>query len=295
MFSKLIARLKRVFANDRGTSVISRAQTSFIFAIPVAPFVDQKQWDHLNELLLATLRSALNQSNANFRILVAGHERPEALDQVGDDRVEFVPVAFPKPSDPRSRRQDKRRKRWAIAARFRQMGGGYFMYLDADDYVHRDLVQFVLDDDNKSGYFIPEGYALDYKNGVLATIPGAWRKPFNHVCGSSGIVYFRPQDLPKAPYPVQRLATQPYFKYRNHLSFQDVSLTDRPNTAIPFRAAIYVVNNDINLSNVIVRTPERQERLIAGIKKRRIEDDSAILQQFGVRKLSAGEPAGMER
>lgn len=288
MFSRLRSKLKRLFSPRRETAKSGKSAKSaatrpnFVFAIPIAGYSNDTQWEHLSELLLRTVRSALNQRDPNFRIFIAGHERPERLDEITDERVEFISVSFDKPTSPKARRQDKTRKRWAIAARYRTLGGGYFMYLDADDYVHRDLVGYVLEDDSRSGYFIPEGYALDYKNATLAPIPGAWRKPFNHVCGSSGIVYFRERDLPRNPFPEQRLRRDKYFKIRNHLSFQDVALGERPNTPVPFRAAIYNVNNELNLSNVIVRTPERQQRLIEGIRKRKIKDDKEILEAFGV-------------
>jgi len=281
----LSKQIKRLLSFRSGTSNNTQARPNFVFAIPIAGYTSPTQWEHLSELLLRTIRSTLNQGNPHFKVFVAGHERPARLDEITDERVEFIPVEFAKPTTPRGRRQDKTRKRWAIAAHYRKLGGGYFMYLDADDYVHRNLVDHVLTDDNRSGYFIPEGYALDYKNANLAPIPGAWRKPFNHVCGSSGIVYFEPDDLPRKPFPQQWLRKEPYFKIRNHLSFQDVSLREQPNSPIPFPAAIYNVNNALNLSNVIVRTPERQLRLIEGIRKRKIKDDRPILEAFGVEEL----------
>lgn len=259
---------------------------NFAFAVPVAPFRDATQWQHLNTMLSETLRSVFNSTNGNFRVLVAGHERPEALDLFNDPRLEFIEVAFGKPESSEEGRQDKRRKRWAIAARFREIGGGYFMYLDADDYIHRELTAYILDDDNKTGYFIPEGYALDYKNRVLAAIPGAWRKPFNHVCGSSGIIYFEERDLPARAYPSQKLRLDNYFKIRNHLSFEEVTLRDKPNAPVPFPAAIYNINNELNLSNDLVRTEERQQQLIDGIRKRQIKDTAQIAENFGLQNVS---------
>ena len=258
---------------------------NFAFAIPIAPYHHPEQWGHLSTMLAETLRSVLNQRNPNFRAFVAGHERPDVLDTVDDPRIEFIDVGFDKPTSSDERRRDKRYKRWAIAARFRKLGGGYFMYLDADDYVHRDLTEYVLTDDNKAGYFIADGYALDYRNRVLAPIPGAWRKPYNHVCGSSGIVYFEEEDLPKMPYPDQKLRLNNYFKIRNHLSFEDVSLRGILSAPIPFPAGIYNVNNALNLSNELVRSEERQEQLIAGIAKRRIKDTAQISEDFGIRDV----------
>jgi hypothetical protein len=255
---------------------------NFVFAIPIAPFRDAAQWANLEELLGATLRSVLNQSEAGFRVFIAGHERPAILDSFPDPRISFVAVTHKKPTTDKDRRRDKSRKRWAIAVEARKLGGGYFMYLDADDYVHRDLVRHVLGDDNGAGYFIPEGLVLDYRNRTIAPVPGVWDLPFNEVCGSSGIVCFAPGDLPKRPYPRQFFRFGLFFRVQNHHFFQDGVVRGQPILPVPFRAAVYVVNNGLNLSNVLVRSAERQQKLIGLIKKQQIALTPEIAAEFGL-------------
>jgi hypothetical protein len=255
---------------------------NFVFAIPIAPRRDDAQWANLEELLAATLRSILNQSEPGFRVFIAGHERPALLDAMTDPRISFLAVTHPRPTTDKDRRLDKFRKRWAIAVEVRKLGGSYFMYLDADDYVHRDLVGHVLSDDNGAGYFIPEGMVLDHRNRTIAPVPGVWDLPFNEVCGSSGIVCFAPGDLPKRPYPEQFFRFGLFFRVRNHHFFQDGVVRGKSMTPVPFGAAVYSINNGLNLSNVLVRTAKRQEQLIGMIRKRQVPLTPEIAACFGI-------------
>ena len=256
--------------------------TNFAFAMPVPAKKTDEQWHHLNEMLGKTVSSILNQSRNDFRVYVAGHDFPEILSSFNDSRIEFISVDYKRISDPAQGRKDKNRKRWAIAARFREAGGGYFMYMDSDDYVHRDLVQYVHEDNNRVGYFIREGYALDYKGKRVAPIPGAWKKNFNEVCGSSGMIYFGPEDLPRSPYSRFSLRTEAYFKVRNHKVFETIEWRGGRTAPVPFPAGIYNVNNELNLSNILVRTEERQRELANAIAKLEITDPGDILQEFGI-------------
>jgi hypothetical protein len=254
------------------------------FAIPVAPRRDEDQWQRVGTLLDGTLKSLANQDDSNYVAIVCGHERPDCLDLFPTDQVVFLQAAFDRPTTVEDGRRDKRRKRRQIATEVRARGGGYYMYLDGDDRVHRSLVSTIRADDNGVGYIIPRGYAYDHSNDVFAPIPGAWSLSFDRVCGSSGIVFFRPEDLPATNHPDKPDKDLLYFKVRNHKAFSEFrEIGGEDLTQLDFPAAVYVLNHSLNLSDRLVRTEERQQELIDGIAKRAIggAELEAIRRDFG--------------
>lgn len=255
----------------------------FFFAIPISPKLSDEQWDHLDALLTLTLRSIENQTDHNYTAYVCGHTCPPVVARGNFRNVEFLKADFPTPASDDQRRRDKRRKRWTIASQVRKRGGGYYMYLDADDLVHKDLVSHILSDDNQVGYLIADGYALDYLNRRIAPIPGAWRKQFNEVCGSSGVVYMQPEDLPAEPYPAEPDLDLLYFQISNHTRFASMPMRQgKLLEPIPFPAGIYTLNHSLNLSSILVRTEERQVKLIESIKRLKIDNVDSIEDDFGL-------------
>ncbi len=210
------------------------------------------------------------------------------MDEFSGERVVFLEAKFPKPTRVEDGRRDKVKKRIIIASEVRRRGGGYLMYLDADDLVHRRLAELVLTHDNKVGYVISSGYALDFLNNVVAPIPGAWKRDFNQVCGSSGIVYFETSDLPGYA-ETERQEDVLYFRIRNHGDFERIKIRNgRRLKSIQFPAAIYTLNHTLNLSDVLVRSEQRQKELIDGIHKWKISDTrdlTRISVDFGLGAL----------
>jgi hypothetical protein len=260
------------------------------FAIPVSARRDEAQWLRINELLRLTLGSIFNQTSDRYRVFVCGHDRPEVLSEDAFSAVEFIEVNFPLPQNDKAKRRDKRSKRWEIARRVRDVGGGYYMFMDADDLVHRDLVHFITTDDNQVGYLINRGYALDFANRRVAPIPGAFNMGFNRVCGSSGAVYLLPEDLPNVEYDEEHPDIL-YTQIRNHKYFEEGPMRGgKTLTAVPFPAGVYTLNNSINLSNLLVRTEERQLSLIEGIKTLALTDLDSLGREFGLATFLKTKP-----
>lgn len=256
------------------------------FAIPLSAKKDEEQWARVNELLDLTIGSVQNQASRNFTVLICGHDAPLHLEKYDSTCVEFLPANFAKPTSVAEARRDKGRKRRAIATEVRRRGGGYFMYLDADDLVHRDLVQAVTDDNNGIGYLITRGYALDFGNRLLAEVPGVWNKKFDQVCGSSGIVLYEQSDLPSTGYPDPVDPSLLFFQIKNHTQFGSFEIRNGQKlAALDFPAAVYSVNNSINLSNTLVRTEQRQQQLIGKIANLKIAKLDAIRRDFSLGSL----------
>ena len=252
---------------------------SFVFGISLASAKASKDWDVTQRLLGRTLRSVLNQSDGRWRAIVCGHERP-ALPELDDPRVMFVMSDQEPPKNSGQFRKDKMWKRRVIGSILRDLGGGYFFPLDADDLVHRDLVQHVLSDDNRRGYRVEHGYVEDLANERLAPVPGAWTAPFDRVCGSSAVLYFERDELPRNGQKDDEL----YFNlFQSHAYWPIVAEEwGRPLASVPFPGAVYVVNHSQNLSFGLQRSGDRTHNIIAAIERHMLDDGTNVLsQQFG--------------
>jgi hypothetical protein len=255
--------------------------TPLVFGISLASRQVSSDWTRTSDLLGHTLRSLLAQSDSRFEVMVCGHEQPE-IEEMNDSRVRFIVSDAKPPTDPRRYRTDKMRKRRLIGAALRELGGGYFFPLDADDLVHRDFVKHVRETDNKRGYAIMSGYALDYSGRKLAPIPGVWASDYNRVCGSSALIYFHEDELPLDGENEEDL----YFNLFQSHAYWPVMAEEfgRRLDPLPFAAGVYVLNHSQNLSFGLQRRGARTDNIIASVERNALEDGLTILEeQFGWR------------
>jgi hypothetical protein len=221
----------------------------------------------------------LHQSDPRWRTVIVGHDRPD-LPELDDPRVTFVVADVEPPDQPTHRRRDKMRKRRLAGSILRGFDGGYFCPLDADDLVQRDLVKHVLADDNRRGYTFESGFVEDYANHRLAPVPGAWSASFSRVCGTSAVLYFERVELPQSGDAEPKL----YFNLFQAHAYWPVVAEEfgRPLEAIPFPAAVYVVNHSQNLSFGLQRTAQRTSNIIASIERHAVADGAPVLtKEFG--------------
>lgn len=254
---------------------------TFVFGISLASEKASSDWPRTVQLLGRTLRSVLNQTDGRWRAIVCGHERPD-LPELDDPRVMFVVANVDPPKDAKNFRKDKMWKRRLIGSILRDLGGGYFCPLDADDLVHKSLVEHVLADDNRRGYNIGTGYAEDFANGRLAPVPGVWAAPFDRVCGTSAVLYFSPDELPLDG----QLDPALYFNlFQSHAYWPVVAEEcGRPLDPVPFPGAVYVVNHSQNLSFGLQRAGGRTANIIAAIERHALGDGADVLTDtFGQR------------
>ena len=233
----------------------------FNFLVPFLAKCTTSQWEKACGLLEDTLRSACNQTDQRFRVLIICHEIPD----INFDRrkCEFIkvnlPIVYPLETEPNRepifiQRTDKGRKILAGIKESRRDNSHYFMVLDADDLVSSKLVAYCLNQQNPNGYFINAGYRND------AQLPGYLfkRKNFYHECGSSFIL--NPQ---KAPYPetdldLNRETGENYFVRRYVVHAYVPSCMEKmgfPLQSIPFPAAVYRFH-DSNIYATTLRPPD---------------------------------------
>jgi hypothetical protein len=220
----------------------------FAFAISFKPRSACTDWDEAQANLRRTIRSALGAAalGGAGTVVVACHDEPE-LGEL-EDAAYVLRVPFAEPADRWEGIQDKARKRRFIGAWLRRTlvdDETYVMFLDADDLVHTDLVEYVLAHAQGS-YVVDRGYILDLASGLL------WHRQegFHHTCGSSFICRFARDEFPSswedAASPFGQFGTPP--DQRGHEEYDAVATgLGRPPAQIPFPAVVYTVNHTESL------------------------------------------------
>ena len=260
-----------------------QGKKNFFFCIPFKPKSRCSDWSATVGLLGQTLRSLLNQTDPDFRVLIAGHDRP-SLPELDDPRVSFHPVSFPEPKDGKEGKRDQTRKTHFLAAMLKEHGGGYMMVVDSDDLVHKDIVRFVRADDNGVGYIIRAGYLLDTASGRLGKFSGrAPRTFFNH-CGTSSIIHLAPGDLPDLNADKTDILDGRSFveSVRGHGKWEAKLLErDLFPATLPFRGAVYRLNTGDNASYTYRRSAARIEQFIAAARRHPVKIE-ILERDFGV-------------
>lgn len=163
------------------------------FAISLKSKTVSRDWTRVQANLADTLRSLMKNTDQNFRIIIAGHEKPE-LEELEHERVIWLPVDFPPPSFTNfgSFGRDKYRKRIEIGKYLRKEGySGYFMPLDADDWIHHRFVEFIRSSPLLDAYIIDKGFQVNVMRKEVW-----YRNRFHSGCGSSAVFYFSNNDFP---------------------------------------------------------------------------------------------------
>lgn len=163
----------------------------FIFGIPLIARDASADWPLVERLLGLTLRSILAQTDGDCRVLLAAHDVPAGWQVLADDpRFTLLRADWPV-APPTAANDDGGAKKWLIKQRVRDEGGGLLMFLDADDWVRRDLVRVARATiaPGHVGALIGDGFALDHTSMRLSRFPiaGAFDGPFHGLCGSSTI------------------------------------------------------------------------------------------------------------
>jgi hypothetical protein len=216
----------------------------FTFGIPLIARAAARDWGRVEALLALTLASLRAQSDPDFRIVIAGHDRPRAA--FGDDRLVFLEAEWPA-APVRSDNLDSGRKKYAINAHVRDGGGGLLMFVDADDWVDVHLVATARAriGPRHSGGLIAAGYAVDFRELRAAPLPHPriFRGGFHRLCGSSTILRLAPED----PDPLRR---DPYRALHEHYRWIEVARAHRLRVARLPVCGGYVINTAENHSEI---------------------------------------------
>lgn len=174
-----------------------RGGEPFHFGIPLIARDAAADWALVDRLLGLTLRSVLAQADADFRVVLAGHDRPPSWDALaaGDGRFVFLEADWT-PEPPTAANDDGGRKKALIDAHVRGRGGGLLMFLDADDWVDCDLVRQARArmGPGTVAALVDRGWAFDLPSRRAARFPvaGGFDGAFYELCGSSTIARIDP-------------------------------------------------------------------------------------------------------
>ncbi|MCM3616818.1 hypothetical protein M3936_04395 [Sutcliffiella horikoshii] len=151
-----------------------------------------RDWQVVQKNLANTLRSILNNSNSNYIIVVAGHEKPSLI-EIENKKIKWITASFPPPIGPRGFNLDKRKKRILIGAYLKTINfNGFYMHLDADDLIHFKFVEYLNTLSFKKAFIIRESLMVNTnKKEIWLT------KKFYQHCGSSSVIYFSTNELPR--------------------------------------------------------------------------------------------------
>lgn len=146
-------------------------------------------------LLKETLDSIALQTSGDYVVVVVSNV---ALSFPLSDRVKSVVVDFPAPVPPGSDTSyeaivwDKGTKLGIGLIAARDEKPDYVMIIDADDYVHRDLVAFTVAHAGSPGWYLARGWRYSGTRNVYRSL-----RAFHLQCGSSYILPFEAYAVPE--------------------------------------------------------------------------------------------------
>jgi hypothetical protein len=117
----------------------------------------------------------------------------------------------------------------------------YVMKLDADDLLHRELVEFIVANDNRNGYYIDKGYIWQSGSKFLKPLDR-----FHQVCGSSNILYLNSGDFPSNE--AGSFSDPLIMRLGHNITVSHFEDEGRPLMPLPFRAAIYRLGHGENIT-----------------------------------------------
>ena len=209
-----------------------------IFIVPVKSKTVTSDWAAFSRLVNRSINSICNQSNTNFKVIVACHEIPETKFN-DDSRVEFLKVDFSPPilknnaEDNMLKEFDKGKKIKFAAAYAMKIRASYIMTVDSDDCISNKICEFVSKNGNHSilGWYVKKGYL--YTEGKRYAFLNF--KNFNTICGSSVIIKPELIDL--------MYRNKFWFKHERTIFEDGLSLLP-----LPFPGSLYSMLNGTNIA-----------------------------------------------
>lgn len=245
------------------------------FGIPLRSRAASSEWSTVSMLFNRTLKSVYNQTDPDFRIIVACHQIPDINFSI-DDRVEFICLTTPPPINKNEMMIDKGDKVHAIAKRVRQLHAGFVMMVDADDLVSNRIASYVNSNPNSNGYVSTKGYYYHLGDGFF-------KKGIRFPNGSSTIVKYSLNDLPSEDYicRVDGNNSNPHLIRKRHGDIPNICKQEgRPLQQLPFIASIYVRRTGENHS--LIATNESLFRRIEQVFEPKIIVTKELKKEFSI-------------
>lgn len=205
-----------------------------VFIIPVKSKQVSHSWQCLSQLFERCIKSVCRQTSAEFKVVVACHEKPET--NFSHPNLHYIQVDFAPPSLSSlnygqvkgSGDTDKAKKILAALTYSKQFNPNHVMVVDADDCINKDIAKFVNQNVYSCGWYLKQGYL--YEEGKKFIYLNT--KNFYQSCGSSIIIKY---EL----YPLLFIGN--YYNHHNFLLKDNVTLQK-----LPFVGAVYIIKHGEN-------------------------------------------------
>jgi hypothetical protein len=248
----------------------------FTFGIALIARASAHSWLLIEALLDLTLTSVRAQSDPDFHVVIAGHDRPGIIPD--DPRFTFLEADWPA-QDPEPRNLDRGRKKHAINDFVLARGGGLLMFLDADDWVDRRLVEtaHAMLRPDCVGALIESGFATDFQTLKTVALPDprVFGGEFHRVCGSSAIARLR-------PYHADPLRRDPWTVLHAHHQWLELAREHGAElTRLPV-SGNYLINTSENHSEIHGPYAGWRRTFTESVNRAGCPLDDAIAGQFGL-------------
>ena len=235
------------------------------FLIPLISPYKANNWLNVCKNLESTVNALRRQTCPNWTVTICCQQAPVGIDF--DNQVTFVQY---KPHTPRHL-IDKKEKLRLLIRRTAQTtrSDGYIFCLDGDDIPHPNLVEYITNNNNGHGYYLPKGYLIDTDKKIAI----GYAKSFHTINGSTSALRF---DLRKGRHHViPAILRGPHKKTPERV--KAFGLEVEP---IPFPAMLYMFNNGDNLE----LHRGRGAKQLRALKNFHKHEDSftKIMREFGI-------------
>lgn len=214
------------------------------FVIPLGTFPNAEYATRAMQLFNSTLRCLERQTCDRWKAIVVS-DNSLTLSPSMAKKVTVIPRVGAPPlilNRVQRNREDMSSRRMQGASAALQTTTEYIMFLDADDLLHRRLVETVLNGPRDTCYYINDGYQYLYNFHRLLPLDGV----FYAKCHSGVIV---PANVLLQKFELGSAADPWQFHHHQYLS----RLANCRRLAIPFRAGIYCTEHGTNNSTSLHR------------------------------------------
>lgn len=240
-----------------------------IFAIPFRSKQTTKNWKVSCKNLENTIDSIFNQTDPEFRCILACNEKPKFTKKY-DSRLEIISLDIPAPTTWIEMARDKYWKLLVIAKRIREIlekelntgQGVYVMPVDGDDLLNSNIAAYVKMHPNENGFISKAGY-VDWGKPYLTVY-----KEMYTFCGSCNIIKMfiedLPNELPDSKYchdkdMAGKLNARYPIRWDHHIVVDRYAKMGKPFAYLPFKSTIYKKNTGENISDLYASEKYKQE------------------------------------
>lgn len=242
-----------------------------IFAIPFRAKQTTKNWKDSCKNLENTIDSIFNQTDSEFRCILACNEKPEFIKEY-DSRLEIISLDIPVPTNWIEMARDKNWKLLVIAKRIREIlesqsadarEGVYIMPVDGDDLLNRNIAAYVKKHPNENGFVSKSGYVDWGRKSYLTKYKNMYT-----FCGSCNIIKMfmddLPAELPDSKYchdkeMAKKLNDLYPIRWDHNIVAEKYAELGKPFAYLPFKSTIYIKNTGENISDLYALENYKQE------------------------------------